>query len=731
MTSASPWFKDPTTLLDELRLGYQTSAPPAIPGYDDLRELKRGGQGVVYVGRQRSTKRRVAVKVLYEDAFSSEARRRRFEREIEIVAGLQHPHIVRVYDSGVTPDGRLYFVMEYVEGKSLDEHLVCAEFPALESPRDPKIPARFPAPVRSVKGVLRLFVKICDAVGHAHLHGVIHRDLKPSNIRIDPAGEPHVLDFGIARPVGSLSEASAPALTLTHHFLGTLAYASPEQLTGDPAQVDVRSDVYSIGVMLYEVLTGASPYLVSGPVSECMRAITEGQPEGPAVRRRRAIVEARAAVGDFEPLDHEAATIVTTALAKEPARRYSSAQALGHDLRRYLAGEPIDAKRDSAWYVFAKTARRYKFHAGAAASLVILLAVFGAAVSVMYGQKALEARKARQIQVFLEDTLGSVRPSRPGAPVTVREVLDEAVYFVDHTLHDQPEVEASLRTTIGNSYRMLGLFDLAKPQLDGALELRMRCLGEHNLETAQTLGQLGQWFADRGEWDRAEPFLRRALAIRRGKLGSHHMEVAYTLQNLADVVQRRDGSEEVEELLRESLSICMRVHGEEHAGTAIAQYKLGRLLHTRRRYGEAERLYRAALVTQSKLHRAQPRHPDIIRSLAGLGEVLLDEGKTSEAASLLRDNLEVRMKDLAETDGHRAELESLYADSLQRLSQYAEAEPLAQRSFENLRNAYGAEHPATVRAVESLVRLYHTLGESSKAETYRTLLSAHGTQRLP
>lgn len=326
----------------------EASSPQAIEGYEILEEIGRGGMGVVYKAVQASTKREVALKVLLEGPFASEKSKRRFEREVELAAQLQHPHIVTILESGIA-SGRYYFAMQYVDGQPLDAYLA-----------DRKL---------SIDDALRLFGKICDAITYAHQRGVIHRDLKPSNILVDKEGVPHVLDFGLAK-VADPEEAAPTQLSITGEVMGTLPYISPEQATGSHQDIDVRTDVYSLGVILYEMLTGKYPYPVVGHVAEVLKNIAEAEPEKPSKIRRR--------------INDEVETIVLKALAKEAERRYPGAGDLAKDVERYLAGEPIDAKRDSGWYVLRKTVRRYRVPVAVITVFLVLVTTSTIVVSVMY-----------------------------------------------------------------------------------------------------------------------------------------------------------------------------------------------------------------------------------------------------------------------------------------------------------------------------------------------------------
>lgn len=327
---------------------------PVVDGYEIQQRIGQGGQGAIFRAIQRATKRRVAIKVLMGGRFASPHQRNRFEREVELAAGLRHPNIVTMFDRGVTADGRQYSVMEFVDGATLAALLADDG------------PAGWPA--RSLEAKLKLFCKLCAAVEYAHRHAVIHRDLKPPNILVDQHDEPRIVDFGLAKAVDSLSLQSAHTVTQAGEFAGTFAYASPEQTCARPDLIDTRTDVYSLGIILFEMLTGRLPYKTSGPPAEVLKAIAETPPHRPS--------EFSAVVND------EIDTIVLKALAKEPQRRYQSAGELLADIERYQTGRPIEAKRDSTWYVLSKTAHRHRFAVGLA--LIFVLLVAGFAVSMVF-----------------------------------------------------------------------------------------------------------------------------------------------------------------------------------------------------------------------------------------------------------------------------------------------------------------------------------------------------------
>lgn len=350
---------------DTETIGPQTNVPDhelrdLVPGYSIARKLSEGGQGVVYLAIQKSMQRRVAIKMMKEGVFASRSDRARFDREGKVLARLNHPNIVTIHDSGTTTAGH-YLVMDYISGRPLDEYMKSADAPG------------------SVDGTMQLFEKICSAVNAAHLAGIIHRDLKPSNILVDGAGEPHILDFGLAKV--PLSDSETSMMTMTGQFIGSLPWASPEQAEGLSDKIDMRTDVYSLGIILYQILTGRFPYEVTGPMRDVLERIMRVEPRRPSALGRK--------------INDEVDTIALKCLSKERERRYQSAGELARDVQHYLSGRPIEAKHDSLGYLMRKQLTRHRVPVAVAVGFVAVILVALVTALTLWRRAESEGANAR------------------------------------------------------------------------------------------------------------------------------------------------------------------------------------------------------------------------------------------------------------------------------------------------------------------------------------------------
>lgn len=722
------------------------AAPASLPGYRLRREIHRGGQGVVYEAVQESTQRVVAIKVMREGRFASPRDRIRFEREVQILAQLRHPHIVTVHDSGVA-DTAVYFVMDFIDGEPLDRFFEASSM---------DIPAR-----------LRVFARICDAVNAAHLRGVIHRDLKPANIRIDDAGAPHVLDFGLAKWTdASAGQSDLPdGVTMTGQFVGSLPWASPEQAEGRIDELDVRTDVYSLGVMLYQALTGRFPYRVSGSLRETTENIVKGEPADP-----RRINPA---------LDAEISAIVLKCLRKERAERYQSAGELGRDLHRYLNGDPIEARADSLGYVIRKQLARHRTSAGLGLAFALLVFA-GLFVSLYFWRQAVRARdesdrarsraelsarrfaaeadRAHAVSQFLKEMLTAADPtSTKGPQTTVYELLQRALKTIEQgDLADEPLVEAAVRMAIAGTLISLREDREAAGHVARALELRRRELGAVHKDVAECIYSLGLIASNQGDYAAAEGRYTEALAVLertgdpaialraemlnslgqllrlrgRQREAREHLEAAYalsrsaddvgsmtyatTLNNLALLVRDDGDLPRAAALFEESMRVIRARHGDEHPYVAALIESIGSIDVQRGDFEPAiPRYFEALSIRRARLG---ADHADYTIGLNNVGWLLNRAGMPEAALPYYEEALETRRRVLGAEHPNTAISLNNLALLLAERGDYAAAEPLHREALAIKRARLGVAHPSTLLQAFNLANALRRAGRFEEAE---------------
>ena len=657
-----------------------------IGGYKLIREVSRGGQGIVFEAIQLSTKRRVALKVLQEGPFIDERRRRRFEAEVELASHLDHPNVVAIYDSGLV-EGHFYYAMEYVDGPRLDEYLAARQL--------------------TIRQRVELFRIICEAVSYAHQHGIIHRDLKPSNIRLDANGQPHLLDFGLAkRADSSFISSCEAAITLSSEFIGTLAYAAPEQTTGQPRLVDTRTDVYSLGVILYEIITGDFPYPVSGHMADVMKHILETDPKRPSTLTRK--------------LDHDLETIVLKSLSKTQDKRYQTAGHLLDDINRYLEGEPIEAKRTKSLYVVNKIIRKHRAPIAVTMAICVMLLSFlgwhGWTMAKVQQREKVAQESARRINTFLQDILDSVKPAEiENQDTTVlQDILSNAAKLIEREYSDEPLIESSLRITVGKTYLHLGMYAQAEEHLREALRLRLLVLQPNHADVADAKNHLASLLKLTSQLDEAEQLQREALDIVSSGPHASELKVPIYTNDLATILYTHGNYEEAAKLYGEALSRARQIYGEQHYEVATILNNLAVLQQTLGQYDEAEASYRQTIKIYEKW--LEPGDPLIATTLFNLAQVLAKKGNVEESASLHNKVLEMRQKLFGGKHLSIAQSMDALGEMAMQRGDYSESKRLLDDSLEIKRVVVGDDHPEIARTMSYQGMLAYVQGDFDTAE---------------
>jgi eukaryotic-like serine/threonine-protein kinase len=609
-------------------------AGAVIGPYHLLELIGQGGMGEVWLAEQKHPiRRRVALKLIKTGMDTREVVAR-FESERQALALMDHPAIAKVFDAGSTAQGRPYFVMEYVAGIPIttycDKHRL------------------------TTRERLGLFVHVCEGVQHAHQKAIIHRDLKPSNIlvaEVDGKPGPKIIDFGVAKAISQRLTAQT-MFTRVGAMLGTPEYMSPEQ--ADPAgeDVDTRTDVYSLGVVLYELLVGAVPLEIRKlSFEEMLRKLREEDAPRPSTKLRTSGEQSTTTAQNrrTEPttlsrqLRGDLDAITLKALEKDRARRYGTPSEVAADIGRYLRNEPVIARPASMRYRVRKYIRRHRVGVSVAAGLVLLLAFFAIVQGMQLRRITRERDRADRITNFITSMFKVSNPSEArGNKVTAREILDKASRDIGTGLAKDPELQAQMMNVMGTVYFNLGLYSHADPLLTRAVEIRTRVLGLENRDTLRSMNNLGTTLDEEGRYKEAERLHRQVLELRRRVLGPDHVETLASMNNLANSLGEQGRYPEAEKLMRQAVEIEHRVFGPEHDLTIGAMENLAITLDQEGKYGESEKLERQVLNLRRRVFGAEDQ--GTVRSMSNLGSTLTHRGKYEEAQKVEREALAVQRR---------------------------------------------------------------------------------------
>jgi eukaryotic-like serine/threonine-protein kinase len=658
-----------------------------------IRKLGEGGMGQVWLAEQSApVKRQVALKIIKAGHYD-EAALLRFDVERQALAIMDHPAIAKVFDAGSTPEGQPYFVMEYVPGLAMTTYCDQKHL--------------------SVQERLALFIKVCEGVQHAHHKAIMHRDLKPSNIlvvEVDGKPMPRIIDFGIAKAISQQADAET-LVTRAGGMVGTPGYMSPEQADPTVADVDTRTDVYSLGVVLYELLTGVLPFDAkqwqTKPYHVMLRQLHEEDPPSPSTRisgDSTSTIAAQRRNADPRQLTRllrgDLDWITLKALEKDRTRRFGTPSELAADLGRYLRNEPVVARPASTAYRTKKYIQRHKFGVAAVTAMALLLIAFGAMRTVQLRRITRERDRADRVTAFMKGMFKVSNPSEArGNDIRAREILDKSARDIDTGLANDPELQAQMMNVMGTVYQSLGLTSKAEPLLRRALEIQQRILGLRNPDTLQSQQDLAVALVAASHYSEAEKLCRETMETRRQVLGPEHHDTVDSMVQLARILGFESRYVEAEKLNRDALEVARRKWPQDRL-TATALSLLADTLTHERKYPEAEKAAREALETDRRTLGSD--HPSVLRDMFNLAAILSEEQHYADAEEIYKELVESARRVLGPQHPGTLAAMSTLAALLDDEKRFAEAETLDREVLEAQRQALGPEHASTLLTLGNL-----------------------------
>jgi len=699
---------DPTVSSVERTESGATDKSHAIGPYVLLRKLGEGGMGQVWLAEQlHPLQRQVALKLVRAGLFDNTFIQR-FLAERQSLAIMNHRAIAKVFDAGTTPEGQPYFVMEYVPGLPITQYCNQKRL--------------------SIRARLQLFIKVCEGVQHAHQKAIIHRDLKPANIlivEVDGTPEPRIIDFGIAKSLAPMA-ADETLLTQTAGLLGTPGYMSPEQADPRLGDVDTRSDVYSLGAVLYALLTDANPFdsdkWRKRPMDEMLRHLREDDPPSPSsvithtIETQAAVAQAR----DTEPrqlvtqVEGDLDWITMKALDRERARRYGTPSELAMDIERHLQNQPVLARPASLGYRFRKYIVRNRAMAAGLAGLILLLAGFAVTQAIQLRRITLERDRADRVTTFITDMFKVSDPSEArGNTVTAREILDRSSAQIDRSLSKDAELRARMMTVMGSVYQNLGLYSKAESLHQGALDIQRRTLGEKDPATLASMNALAYVMSLDGRYSEAETLARRTVELNR-QAGPKNIDTLKATNTLVGILMAKGRLDEAEPLAQQNLDVAKATLGPDDLDTARYVSALALIKTRRAKFAEGEALLREALELEERV--VGPDHPDSLKLRNNLALVASEGGHPDEAEKIQRDLVETERRvfgpEHPETLGGTGNLANYISDQ----GRYAEAEPIYRQILEVQRRLFGTSHPETLQTMDNFANVLSELGRRGEAE---------------